>query len=52
MCFICLHVGHAPLVLVARRWGSIDHRVTSEADLVLVAVPPPGVKTIIPSSSH
>jgi hypothetical protein len=31
---------------------SIDHRITPEANLVLVAVPSPGIETIFPSGSR
>ena len=52
--FIRIHVGHTPttpLTPPPGGWRSIDHRVTPEANLVLVAVPSPGIETIFPSSS-
>jgi hypothetical protein len=42
--FIRVYVIHTPavrLTFMARGWGSIDHGVTPEADLMLVAVPSP-----------
>jgi len=53
--FIHIHVSQAPTtpsMFLAGGWRSIDHSVTPEANLVLVAVPSPRVETNSPSSSR
>ena len=53
--FIQVHVSQAPTapsVFLPGGWRSIDHSVTPEANLVLVAVPSPRIETISPSSSR